>query len=305
LEPAEGFLSRLCDEAISYDVLYRYFGGTINSRRPVPVAPSLDAKGRSADELVAVLEQQRGTFEGNLDAYWAAVEDFDVIVDCRLGAREAFKLAEVDFEHQGLGVAEWKTMEQDAIARLQDVSGQLEAFEKQAGQRLMAALLLMTDGPWVARLADGEAWRERVPKLLAVVAEINSNFRSLLELRDRHAVLSTLRHIESRDVEGKRLLLELFEREIDTLYPPILALYKGLESTPDLFHINGLDVGLMIRGVANDYFDLAGDVLRRVYALYFRALAELATLGEQLEAAAGLEPLTDRGPFPEARPWQE
>lgn len=304
LKPAEEYLSELCDGAIPGAALDRYFGGTINSRRPVPVAPELDAKGRTTAELLAVLGQQRRTFESRLGDYWTTVEDFDVIVDCRLGAREAFKLAEVDFEHQGMGVSEWKVMEQDAVARLQGVSNRLEAFEKQTGQRLMSALLLLTDDPWASRLADAEVWSQRVPKLLSVVAEVNSNFRSLLELRDRHAVLATLRHIESREMESKRLLLELFEREIDTLYPPILALYKGLETTRDPFHIHGFDMGLMVRGVANDYFALAGDVLRRVYGVYFRALSELATIAEQIEETAGLEPLPDRGPFPEARPWQ-
>ncbi len=305
LEPAEEYLGNLCHPAIAGETLYRYFGGTINSRRPVPVAATLDAKGRTSTELLTVLGQQRQTFQRNLDAYWATVEDFDVIVDCRLGAREAFKLAEVDFEHQGMGVGEWKLMEQDAVARMQEVSGKLEAFEKQAGQRLMSALLLLTDGQWASRPAAAEVWLRRAPQLLSVVAEVNNNFRSLLELRDRHAVLATLRHIESREEENKRLLLELFEREIDTLYPPILALYKGLGSTRDPFHIDGLDIGLMVRGVANDYYALAGDVLRRIYAMYFRSLTELAIIAEQLEVAAGFEPLPDRGPFPEARPWQD
>ena len=305
LQPVDAFLDRLRDQAVSKDALHRFFGSTINSRRPVPVAPQLKPKERSMQDLMAILAAQRRKFDAALPNYRAAVEDFDVIVDCRLGAREAFKLVEVDFEHQGMGVEEWKSMEQDAVQRMQELSATLEGFERQAGQRLMSALLLLADRQRAARLPNGERSFERIPHLLRVVATINRHFRPLLELRDRYTVLSTLREIETRSPEDQRLLLELFEREIDTLYPPILALYKGLETVTDPFHIQGCDAGLLVHGVANDYFDLAGDVLRRIYNVYSRALSDLAAIAEQVELAAGLEPLEDRGPFPEARPWRD
>lgn len=304
LEPVDSYIDVLRDEAMPRQALHRFFGGTVNSRRPVPVAPQLVPEDRSMSDLMSIVASQRQKFESSLGAYREAVEDFDIIVDCRLGAREAFKLVELDFEHQGMSVEEWKTMEHDAVLRLQDLSVTLEAFERQAGQRLMSTLLLLADRQRASQLPNGERWFQRVPLLLKVVAEINGSFRSLLELRDRHAVLSTLREIETRSPEDKRLLLELFEREADTLYPPIMALYKGLGSALNLFHISGCDVGLMAHGVANDYFDLAGDVLRRIYDVYFRALAELATIAEQVELASGFEPLENRGPFPEARPWR-
>lgn len=304
LQPVEEFFDRWRDEQMHRPALHRFFGGTISSRRPIPVAPEIATKERSTKELMTIVAAQRRKFEASLDGYRGAVEDFDVIVDCRLGAREAFKLVELDFEHQGMGVDEWKSMEQDALLRLQDLSVTLETYERQAGQRLMSALSPLADPDTVARLDDGERWSRRVPRLLQAVAEINGSFRSLLELRDRHAVLATLRSIETRKPEDKRLLLELYERDVDTLYPPIVALYKGLESALDLFHISGCDIGLMAHGVANDYFDLASDVLRRIYDVYFRSLAELATIAEQVEAAAGFDPLEDRGPFPEARPWR-
>lgn len=304
LEPIEAYLESQWDSHELRRSLDRYFAGTITTRRPLPVAPRLESQERGADEMVDTLMGLRGEFEAGLDAYREALADYDVAIDCRLGAREAFKLTEADLEHQGMSVDEWKVLEEDAIDHLEELGPRLQEHEKRSGQRLMAALLLLTDPGFGDTLPGAEGWRREVPQLLSIITTINRSFQALLELRDRHAVLETLEGLRERSEEDHRLALDIFERELDTLYSPVGKLYRGLGELANLFHFGGRDFGLVIRGIPVDYYALSGEVLGRIYEIYFRALSRLAYIAERIELASGLAPLPDHGAFPESRPWR-
>lgn len=304
LEPIEAYLEAQWDGRELRRSLDRYFAGTITTRRPLPVAPRLGAQDRSAEEMVDTLMGLRGEFEAGLMAYRQALSDYDVAIDCRLGAREAFKLTEADLEYQGMSVSEWQVLEEEAIRHLEDLGPDLQEHEKRSGQRLMSALLLLTDPDFGDTLPGAEGWRREVPQLLSIVAAINRSFQALLELRDRHAVLETLKDLQDMSEEDRRLALGIFEREIDTLYSPVAKLYRGLGDLANVFHFGGRDFGLAIRGIPIDYYSLSNEVLGRIYELYFRALSRLAYIAERIELASGLAPLPDHGAFPESRPWR-
>lgn len=303
LLPIQQYLDSLWNAEESRHSLDRYFAGMITSRRPVPVAPQLVSDGRSQQKLLASLMGLRGKFEGALEQYRVTLEDFDVATDCRLGAREAFKLLEADLEHQGMSVDEWKVLERDAIDRLGEIGPALREHETLAGQRLMSALMMLTDPGWGRDLEAADLWRREVPHLLTAVTLINRSFQPLLELRDRYTVLETLKQFGEQSEEDRRLALEIFERQNDSLYPAVATLYNSLGSAVDIFHFGGRDMGLAIRGLPNDYFTASAEILGRIYGLYFRALARLAFMAERIELAAGLGPLPDYGPYPEIRPW--
>ena len=304
LEPIERFLDRQWDDAELEASLRRFFGGTVTSRRPVPVAPRLEASDRPNEALLPAVLGLRGEFEATLATYRADLEDHDVATDCRLGAREAYKLVEADLEHQGIPVSEWKVLEEDALRRLQELGPVIQQHEKRSGQRLMSTLQLLSDADLRSQIPGCEGWQGEVPQLLSTVVTINRSFQAVLELRDRYNVLETLHDVGDQSEEGRRLALEIFEREIETLYSPVSKLYRGLGSLANVFHYGGLDLGLAIRGIPQDYFALSRELLGRIYEVYFRALGRLAYIAERLELASGLAPFPDQGAFPESRPWR-
>lgn len=277
----------------------RYFLSMANPLRRLPlpeeVTPALDA-GAAAAELRASRDAlaARGR---ELAAAWKVYDDADTALLLCAQAKALLALGfRPDRERYGVGSEEeLRQQESEMRRRMEEQEALLAEGERLCTSRLRLALgfLAGSDEPWAI-----EATRE-VPALLAVARAVGDQVAPLLALRDQRAALAAMagQAGDSQDEVVHRTLGEGFRR----LFGQQQRLREELSRVDYPFdHASGglslaaYAIPMATEGDVGASFEAAGVAINNLYAVYFRALGRLATIAEQVETAAGIEPVPVR-----------
>lgn len=302
-ERLEDVLREQSGEEAEAEVRSRFFAETLMSWRPLPLPAHT---GWAADlrpdvELVAELGRLRESFAGQAEAHRTLLTNFDRAMALRLSAQQGAELMRlgIDRDPGAFGLPEWdpevaQSQIQKATEYLRRVSQALRGHEAASGQRLLTALALVSSEERAARLESAGERVGEVGGILESLGRVQRSFPVWVRLREELTVLSAVMgHAGRRDLAD-----DWRARWIESWR----TLQQDLGTLPDPFHVGGLDFSAVIAGVPNDEVAAARDGVVRIHSFGLRALGRLAALGEEIELAAGFEPLPKIDLFSERTP---
>ncbi len=303
-EPLEDVLRTQSGEDAESEVRSRYFAETLLSWRPLPLPAALEwlPDPRPDGELVAELGRLRERFVEQAATHRTLLAHFDQAMALRISAQQAAELMRLglDLDPSSFGLSAWdleSTQGQihKATEHLRRVSQALRSHEMASGQRLLTALALVSSEERAVRLENAAERVREVGGILAGLAGVQRSFPVWLRLREALTVLGGVgKHLGNgnEDPEDWRA------RWIESWR----SLQKELGAVPDLFHVGGLDFSAVIGGLPNHEVAAARDGIVRAHSFGLRGLGRLAALAEEIELAAGFEPLPKSDPLQERMP---
>lgn len=296
LFPLTGVVERRDRTSNEREVLNRYFRDTVTVLRPL----ALDTRpvtGQGDEALVAAVREAREQVAAALPELLRDGAEYKETFGRLLELQQAQVLTTAGYHLEGADSAAIMRLENQARERLDTLDEQLKSGEQAAGKRLTAALYLMKSEMISLRVDGVEAFRREAPGLLRTTQLMTSIHPLLTELHGIRAEVGALgpRLREAEPPEGLRWALE---GALDRLRGQLAEICRKLEGAPYPFdHADAettlesyivpelpeqLDLGL---------YELGGYALDHAYEVYFRLVGRLAFIAEQLERAAGFEPL--------------
>ena len=268
----------------------------------MPATLEWSADPRPDGELVAELGRLREGVVEQAAAHRSLLGHFDQAMALRISAQQAGELMRlgIDRDPESFGLSAWEPESaqgqvQKTTEYLRRVSQALRGHETASGQRFLTALALVSSEERAARLESAAERVREVGGLLEGLALLQRSFPIWLRLREELTVLAGVEKHLGNEMGGPE---EWRARWIESWR----SLQESLGALPDLFHVGGLDFSAVIGGVPNDEVTAARDGIVRAYSFGRRGLGRLAALAEEIELAAGLEPLPKSDPFLERTP---
>jgi hypothetical protein len=185
-----------------------------------------------------------------------------------------------------------------ATDRRTQLDMKLQPLERDAAERLSAALELLRVPQVAAKVPGAASLPQRSQELLAAALAVKKSFSFLLDLRNAH----TAGMILAQNLQGH----EQDTSVIDALLHYMRAMHRSIgELRNSLIKVNypfkhgrgKLSVATYCSDVAPTADDLGGllragdEFLDRLPTLYVRVMGQLAMMGEMVESAVGLPPL--------------
>ncbi len=305
LVPVEELLKRTDEEQVVAEARKRFFQGTFQFQRPLRLASATLPRSCDVSSEQNRLEAARQAMTEHVQEYRSAAARFDELDTKSL---EALTAAAVFRTHlrpakaAGGPACSSENEARQAHSRAQDQIGRmdsaLEPFESAAAQRLLSALTIVMDRRTAQRIEQGELMQEQAQKLLPIVGLVSAHMPSVIELRNRHAVLGTLLGNVPGNESHQSLIGEIIEamnrcrqqladvRQVFTHEPYPFDHAKGeltvaqylLEMTPP-----SDDLGAISGGTEQ--------LLSNLALLYNRAVGRLSWIAEKVEEDLALSPL--------------
>ena len=302
LRPLAELLQRQEREKAGGEALQRYFQGRLSPLRPLPVGQAAEAPA-SEDALRAARERMLQA----VPAYSAAFKRYDeadtrILETFQASAllRAGFKPKPADFKLLlNTADAAIKAREKHA-AEQTGLVPELEQFESVAAARLLTAVRLLESPDAAAKVPEGAALRDEAAALVPATVRIGGFLPALLELRNTSAALMSLLG-QIKGNEENQALIGAVRGQLAKLHKELSSLRQKLGDTPYPFDRVGGPITLTKYAVAHvpgsdqlgDLLEASRHAMDQLYSLYFRCLARLAFIAEQVEAAAGLPPLPE------------
>ncbi len=297
LFPLTGVVERRDRTSNERDVLNRYFRDTVTALRPLVLdtRPLTDVKGTEA--LVAAARAAHQQVAEALPQMLRDGTDYQETFDKLLELQKAQAMTTAGFQLKGADSAAIQHLENQAREQLDDLDERLKSGEQAVGKRLTTALYLMKSELVSFRVDGVDEFRREAPALLRntqLMTSVHPLLTELLGIRSEVGVLGAqLREAEPPD--GLRWALEA---ALDRLRGQLAEICRKLEGAPYPFDHADAETTLQSYVVPEmpehldlGLYDLGGYALDHAYEIYFRLVGRLAFIAEQLEQAAGLEPL--------------
>ncbi len=181
----------------------------------------------------------------------------------------------------------------------QTVEERLAKIEAVLAVRLEAALALLKCDRVAARVKDAAALRSRSERLLDVTAGLHRTEYLLTSLRLNQNSLRAMEDALDQGHENNALIAQAL-RLLETQNRALAELREATKEVPYPYeHASGpVSVSQYAIGIVPALNDLTGTSaavrgsLDCLLSLYLRAMGELAQIGERVESALGLQPLT-------------
>ncbi len=307
LHPVEELIRHRAKDRESSGALNRFFQGSFNVLRPLRLPSGYVEPPSDADASLQQLRDERKAILTQQPQYAKQLAAFEQIQDrlvkadqarALAGARVSFKPAV--FEIGKANSSSANQSKRQAAEELERLSREMGEFEEPVGRRLYTALqLLQVDGV-AAKIEDARQIRELSDRLVRCASAVNRAMPELVELRNCHAALHVLLSVFDGNREQKMYLDELTRqiREMLRLIGLVRESFTGVDYPFD--HAKGqISVAAYVAPEPPPDDDLrqiystCEAILDGVFNLYHRTCARLTEIAEQVEAAAGLEPLPE------------
>jgi Zn-dependent protease with chaperone function len=294
-----------------FKALRRYWQGALTLRLLTsPDATSLAAADDPADAL-AQLTACRQRLTAMIPAVRAALERHNKADDLFIESRQVQALADagVAFDaSKESGITDRKSLARasaESQEGLKAAAAALDPFLAENRGRLTLALrLLASPGP-AAGLQNLNQMQSEVAAIVPAAQALASCREALLALREEFLVLAALaRAIHPK--ENDLALMTSIRMRMGLVRGYVLKLHEQEQLDSVTYPLEHIDGQVSIAQFAfvqvpldeddpNALLDVTDGTLDRLYKLYYRCMARLAAIAEQVETAAGLPPL----PMPE------
>jgi len=296
------------DTTEEFKALRRYWQGALTLRSLTsPDNTSLVAADDPA-AAVAQLTAGRERLAAMIPAVRAARERYDKANDLYIESRQVQAVVDVGLSLEASkesGITDRKSLARaagESQEGLKAAAAALGPFMAENCVRLTLGLrLLASPGP-AAGLQNLDPLRREVAAIVPAVQALASHREALLALREEFLVLAALtRALQPK--ENDSALLSSIRMRMGPVRGYLIKLYDQMESLAyPLEHVDGqITVAqhafapIPLDDDLDNLMEAADVALNRLYKLYYRCMARLAAIAEQVEAAAGLPPL----PMPE------
>lgn len=318
VHPLDGLLARQSLETESMRAMARYFQGTYNVLRPLPIPSAPIAPPGDPELAIERLRADREQVLAAAPAFRSAFREFDeadtylLQVHCAnsvFSAKERPRANQFSFAVRDAAAV--ANASHSASSRAQTAEPDLATFESAMSHRFAAALGLLLV-PEVAEKVEGAAeLQAESQRLLAVLQQIQLLVPAVTTtIRNSCSALSVLfGYVKQQD--NSQTLVGQIRSEAEQVHLQLVQLKQHLQPLDYPFdHAQGpLSAGdFVIRTVpsADDFGSLhsaADGALQQLNWLTGRLLGRLAQIAECVEAALGLPPLpapADEQPAAEA-----
>lgn len=298
LIPAERFCRMQAGQFEQRRALRRFFQGQLTPARPVffSAEPHRFADESSAAEAILEARDRMQRMLGPVAAVVKKLDEVDQqLVNVKLvqalHAAGFAKVPAADFGFMRADQAELLAARQQALLQRQEAGGVIDQLQNLAERRLHAALA-------IARMQGNAQASEQghMGRLLRSLECLQAVYPKVLELRNEHLTLGVL----LRNIQGE-LVSEPLARQIHqtarNCWGKLHEIYEALGPEPYPFeHAQGtISLGRYAIAEFPDVQNIAQvaqaneSAMDCLYALYFRAMGELAQMAERIEASLGLE----------------
>ncbi len=293
--------------------LYRYFQGQLLGHVEIFLPEGWFAAPADVDQTIRALRQARQGMHAALPKLSAALDSFEKAEArrCQAFTGQLLQAARIRFQPAELGlaggdvVAIGKAQEEGWQAR-EEALADLHGFVHQAETRLTAALCLLHAADVVRKMDDPEAL-PHVGRLDSALGDLRLAWPHVQPLREHLFGLGLLMSRVQENGRNQAYWVEL-KRVAAIVRELMVKLHQALAATPYPFeHASGaIQVSdYLVPEIPSDeqvgeLAMAAEEMLAKLLALYFRAMAQLAVTAERVEAALGLPRLPDP-PEPEGR----
>jgi Zn-dependent protease with chaperone function len=307
MHSTDDLLARQGKEQEAEKALARYFQGSFNTLRPIPilnelVGPPDDAK-RCAERVKAKRSEMLD-LKPKRDEAFAAFDEADthgLEADQASAMFQAgFKVGPDAFSLQLTSPAAAARTRRLAGERREQVRADLDAFEEAATARLSGALELLHVPKVAARVPKAEEKQRQCARILPALRSLNETAHLLLQLRNEHAALGILGGNLEGNEENEHLIGAI-RKKMDAVSKTVEELRRRLKTVLyPLDHAKGkISVGeyMLSELPPADHlgavFDAGGTALETLSTLYVRLFARLAEIAEEVEEVLGLERLPE------------
>ena len=301
--PVNELLDRENAEQEGNKALRRYFQDQVSVLRPLPLPGIFPTAPADPAGVVRALKQSREQLQAERGPYAEGLKKFgDVnrvfVARALLGARDKIDSAKYNLpRHKNTAAGpELKT----AQAQQETLGHQLAGFEKNAGERVFAALGLLQSPQFAANVPGAAALQQEVRRLLPVSVMLGRMLPDLMAASNEHQALGILlNNIEGH--EKDEAFINAITTRLEGLRKRLLNVREKLGTVE--YPLDHANKKLSLREYALEYVprmeqagELVGaaeDSLNKLLGLYIRILGRLALAAEKVELAAGLAPLPD------------
>jgi Zn-dependent protease with chaperone function len=304
VRPIEELVARKKKERVGGEALKRYFQGRLSPLRPLPLSLTIPALSSSPVELLTALRQRMLAELPVYEKQFKAYDEIDTHIlnthratalmkaKVRISAKE-FKLPQASTD------AARRAREQGALQQ-QGMAAQLQSFEAAATERLLISLKLIRDPLFAVRVGTSDELTTEVDRIMPAARKLGLLMPALTELRNENAALASL--VEPLQAnQGNEVLIGTIRTQMGRVKKQLRQVQGDLGEEPYPFdHAGGpttLRKQVLPRLPGQDdlgaTFEAAGETINGLYDLYFRCLARLAWIAEQVETAIGLKPLPE------------
>lgn len=303
----DDLLARQNRDQESIRAMARYFQGTFNLLRPLPIPKHEIAAPRDAVTTMQVMRAARENMLQALPAFQSAFEKLDD-ADTRLlqvgCADSVFNANETPDPAQFLFEVDSRASVQSAseFARRQLTVAEpdLTRFEVAARQRLTSALELLFDPQVAQRIENSAEHQAEVRRVLPVLQRVNATVSSFLAIRNKRMALSVLYNYV-KEQENSAALIQQITQEGKSLALHLSELKQAFQPLAYPFdHARGpISVGDFVleavppEDAFGDLYQAAADVLDSLGTLASRGLGRISQIAETVESTLGLPPLQD------------
>jgi Zn-dependent protease with chaperone function len=293
--------------------LYRYFQGQLLGHVELFLPEGWLAPPADVEQAIRALRQARQGMHAALPQLTAALEQFERAETqrCQAFSAQLLQAAHVRFKPADLSLASGDVV---AIGRAQEEGWQareqaladLQGFVRQAETRLTTALCLLHADAVAGKINDAEAL-PRVARLNSVLGDLGAAWPHVQPLREHLYGLGLLMSRVEENSRNQAYWTEL-KRVAVVVHDLLGKLRDALATTPYPFDHAAGDIRVseyLLQEIppaehVGELAVAAEELLARLLALYFRAMAQLAVTAERVEAALGLPRLPDP-PEPDGR----
>jgi len=308
LHPVEELLARRSVDLDAYDSLKRFFQGSFYPLRPlqVPSAEQLH-QNVAVEEAVDRLKQSREAMLAEKTAYDEAFRLFDQCDTRTLEIAQAEALLQAGFTinkkvfgfavggKSDIDIALW-----DAQTRIEELLPRLQPFEQASEQRILAALQLLHNEDFAAKMDDPTGWQQEAAAIMPVLQTIAERFSDILQLRNQHAALAVLLG-QVHAHQDNALLIRTIQAQMGRVYQTAFQLSDVFEALPYPFDHAAGQISVIqylveapaVEGDCQSIYQWVDSFMQRLCGLHVRMMARLCLIAEQVESAADLPLLAD------------
>jgi predicted Zn finger-like uncharacterized protein len=305
LHPVAALLARQGKDQQAGNARQRFFGGQFNTLRswrlPEIMLEPPDNLNVSRKRLDAARQEMAAAHAGYA-AVFPRYEAADVtIVQARqigtlLAANVSIRRDE--FQRSFGSEAECGRAARAATQDQSQLATQLEPFEALAGKRLTLSLELLDDPHLGAKLSEIASKRQDCAALCPMVSRVGANLTAILAMRAELAVLAAVcGHLSGN--ENNAALIQKIRDYLNAMHEQIARMHALFSDLPYPFdHAKGeitltsyLLERLPSRDNPGETYQAAETLLNNLMTVYVRAVDRLCLIAEEVETAAGLQPL--------------
>jgi Zn-dependent protease with chaperone function len=304
VRPLEELVARKHKERAGGEALKRYFQGRLSPLRPLPLSLTLppladspaDALKTRRDRMLSELPAYEKQFKTYDDADTRLLQTHRVTALLQANARISAK----DFSlPQPTAEAARLARNQCAILQ-QDMAAQLRTFEETATERLLLSLSFLRDPALAPKIAQSEELSAEADRIMPATRRLGELMPSLTELRNEQAALACVAEL-LKDNQDNATLVNAIRNRMGRVLKHLGNVQAALSELPYPFDHAGGPITLRkqvlphLPGPDNlgGIYEAAVETVNQLYELYFRCMGRLAWISEQVETAAGLEPLPE------------